>query len=152
MRYIIDTNILINFKIFTPMKIHEIFWKQLGECIKKGEIVLIQDVANECKDRELKGWVFKQKIEKVSNDIKDRANEINKEYPIITVLDQQTKSEADPIIIAYAEQNNCCVFTREADEDPKNGIYKIPAICKKLNIDFQRWPNKVFDNLRFKRI
>ena len=152
MKYIIDTNILINFRIFTPIKFHKTFWKQLEECVNNDEIIILQDVADECKDSELSTWIKRKKIEPVSHDIRNRANEINKQYPMITEIAQQMKSEADPVIIAFAEKNRYAVFTQEAPSKPGGGVYKIPDVCHKLGITCERWPNNVFTKIKFKTI
>ena len=146
--YIIDTNILISFHIFTPMNIHVTFWDQLSEAVENGEIIIIREVVNECtKPPEIKKWVRSQKIIE-TDDVHERATEINNEYRLITEKEGIKKSEADPIIIAYAEKNNGIVFTQEAENDPK----KMPDVCKALSIDCQRWPGQVFKDIKFKRI
>ena len=150
--YIIDTNILISFRIYTPMNIHVTFWKQLSEIIEKKEIIIIKDVADECTDLELKNWVNEQHIEKVSNDVRERAAEINNEYHLITQKGQIEKSVADPVIIAYAEKYNGIVFTQETNRKPNSKLRKIPDVCEALSIEYQRWPDNVFEDIKFKEI
>ena len=151
--YIIDTNILINFRIFTPMNIHVTFWRQLSEAVENKAIIIIQDVADECTRRdELKIWVNKQKIEKVTQDVRDRAFEIDNEYSLITQEKEIIKSEADPVIIAYAEKHSGIVFTRESKRKSKDMPMKIPDVCKALSIEYRRSPDHVFRNIKFKPI
>ena len=149
--YIIDTNILINFRIYTPMNIHIIFWEQLSEIIREGKII-IKDVADECTRRKLKNWVNKQRIEQVPDGVYKRAAEINNKYQLITQEGQFKKSEADPVIIAYAEIHSGIVFTQEAKRKSDSEPRKIPDVCKALRIQYQRWPDNVFEDIKFKEI
>ena len=150
--YVIDTNILINFRIFTPMSIHITFWKQLSEAVTNKTIVIIRDVADECKDREIEPWVNRQEVTEISDDIRERAIEINNKYLLITEEDGIKKSKADPVIIAYAEKNQSVVFTQEAKRKSNSDPMKIPDVCNALSIRCERWPDKVFEDINFRKI
>ena len=151
--YVIDTNILINFDIFTPIQIHTTFWEQLSFAVKHGAIIIIEDVKNECKYGKVKNWVKEQKIISVDNEIQNAAIKINNKYQLITYDDKgNKKSEADPVIIAYAKKNNCAVFTREQKRKSDEDAMKIPDVCDALGIDYERHPIKVFKKLNFKKI
>ena len=145
--YVIDANILISFRIFTPMNIHKIFWRRLYAAIASGRIILIKDVAEECKYEPLKGWVAGVKITKINDDLRYRALEINNTYSLITERDGIVKSKADPVIIAYAEKNNCTVFTHEAKRKSEQDPMKIPDACDKLGVLCKRWPDQVLENI-----
>ncbi len=145
--YVIDTNILINFRIFTPMNIHKIFWSRLHAAIASGRIILIKDVAEECKDKDLKEWIAGVKITKINDDIRLRASEINNKYSLITEKAGVVKSEADPVIIAYAEVNDCIVFTYESNRRKKTDPMKIPDVCDELGMDYERVPVTVLENI-----
>ena len=164
--YVIDTNILINFDIFTPQKIHKKFWANMEAAIDSGNIIIIKDVADECKHQSIKklvdGLDANGKIVKVSSDIRARALEINDEFNMITTVGQDAsgspiiKSEADPVIIAYAEANKYTVFTRESKRGPRANQslgstirkpMKIPAVCDALGVDCERSPVQVLPNI-----
>ena len=149
--YIIDTNILINFRIFTPMSVHVTFWKQFNEAVENGTIIIIREVADECKDSEINEWVKSQRIIE-TDDVQKRAIEIDDKYHLITQKEGITKSAADPVIIAYAEKNNGIVFTREAKRKLDDTPMKIPDVCEALSIKYQRWPDQFFKNIKFKTI
>ncbi len=150
--YVIDTNILINWSIFTPMEFHTTFWKQLSDCIQSKQIIVIQDVADECKFGLLKGWVTEQTIIPIDDGVRQRAIEINDKYTLITQKSGSTKSEADPVIIAYAEKNHYGVFSYESKKKPFDNVNKIPDVCEDLDISCERWTAKILKEINFKEI
>ena len=150
--YVVDANILISFGIFTPINIHKTFWSQLGSLIKKGSFVVIEDVAKECKYGDIAKWINTQNITEVSEDIRKESIEINNTYSLITQSGEQIKSEADPVIIAYAKLKECIVFTYEAKRRREEYPMKIPDVCEALGVEYQRWPNKVFKEIQFGEI
>lgn len=150
-RYVIDTNILINFKIFTPMEIHVKFWRQLSHSIEQGHIILLADVARECKSEPLKSWVRNQKITP-TDDVKSEAIKINNKYKLITEKDGIKKSEADPVIIAYAQKRKYTVFSYESERKNSKKPYKIPDVCTALGVPFEKRTNKVLKEIDFKKI
>lgn len=153
-RYLIDANILINFNIFTPMKYHQNFWRELARQISDGHLILLDTIANECKNRELVAWLsgIKESIVKVDNDIRQMAADVNQKHQLITRGPAgQIKSEADTHLIAYAQKHGLAIFTyegrRRSDKDPK----KIPDVCRDMNIPYRRFSIRVMDELSFSR-
>ncbi len=49
--------------------------------------------------------------------------------------DVTQKSTVDTYIIAHAEANNLGIFSRESQRRIPTELYKIPDVCKELNID-----------------
>lgn len=147
-KYVIDANILINFGIFTPMENHIRFWAKMSQLIQQGRIILLKEVAEECKFGPLKSWVWKQKITPTV-DILNRSIDINNEYHLITEEGGIRKSEADPLIIAYAEKEKCTVFSYESKRKSKDEPNKIPDVCKYLNVRCIKWPSKFFKEIKF---
>ncbi len=160
--YVIDTSVLINFGIFTPHNVHRTFWSRMEEAIDDGKIIIINEVADECTIDPIKQWIDVQRdagrVIKVNQQIYDRAEKINKKYHIVTEERNRktgravTKSNADPVIIAYAENNKCTVFTRESDRAIKGGKQfsfskenpgNIPVVCKRLGVPYARFPDEV---------
>lgn len=151
-RYLVDANILINFSIFAPIKYHQNFWRELAKQINHGNLVLLDAIAHECKNEELKVWLeqVKNSIIKVDDDIKQRATAINREHNIITTSPTgQVKSAADTHLIAYAQKRGLAIFTyegrRRSERDPK----KIPDVCRDVGVHYQRFSVRVMDELAF---
>ncbi len=159
--YVIDTNILINFGIFTPHNVHKKFWSSMEEALQNDKIIILEEVAYECKEGDLKIWIDEQRkagrVVSVNADIRARAMYINEEYQLLTYGTNKSgkrvqKSKADSIIIAYAENNKHTVFTWESDKQvkqmkrvvyPEYASMKIPAVCKALDIPYIRYPDQV---------
>ncbi len=144
--YIFDTNILIGFGIFTPISFHKNFWDKLESTLKDEKWILLDVVLKEvtyppdlvewCKKMNEKGYVTK-----IDDSHRERAVQINLEYKMIDEVEQ--KSEADTYIVAFSEAHgNICVCTREGyrDESKPDSLYKIPDVCRKLNIKYKRLP------------
>ena len=149
-KYVIDTNILINFAIFAPMNFHKSFWKALEDQVTKQNIIIIDVVKKECKWDPLKSWVNRLGTYIVkTDDIKDRAAEINNKYHLITETSEGPKSEADPVIIAYAAKIDAIVFSYEAKRKFETDAMKMPDVCEKLKIGYERRPAKVMEALKF---
>lgn len=152
--YVLDTNILINFGLFVPLKLNKDFWNKMEATLQVGQWVLLDVVVQEIKyNQELMNWCKVQigagRVQKIEDIHRMRAVEINNLYPMI---DQTTqKSEADTYILAYAETKELCVFSRESKKDQlkPDALYKIPDVCGKLDISCERVPEKFLTNLGF---
>ena len=156
MKYVIDTNILINLIIYLPIEHHPTFWKWLERQIKEGHIIILDVVAEECKHGNIKKWVYGAAVKRYivnTDDLMTSAAEIEKEYKLITKEEDIIKSKADPIIIAYAQKNSGVgVFTQERKKKPGETQNKIPDVCEALGVPYDRWPEKVWKVLHFKKI
>ena len=148
-QYVIDTNILISFRIFTPMNIHKTFWNRMTDAVKQGKLIFIQDVAEECKDPFLKLWLktVSNSVTRIDDNLRNRAIEINNQYPMIDRTSTTIKSQADPVIIAFAEKNKDIVFSHEKNRKKDDDLYKIPDVCEILKIRCVRWPDKVLPKI-----
>lgn len=144
--YVLDTNILIEFFRWHPPKFSIDFWDKIEKLLENGRWILLDVVADELK-RDLSGWAKKQKrkdlLVKIDDNARNRAAEINNQYKMIDEV--SGKSEADTYIVAYAEINNLAIFTREGLRKDENDLYKIPDVCRELDIEYTRYP-KVFMN------
>ena len=95
----------------------------------------------------------KKYVVKLDSETKNRAIEIENKYKIITRgKNGLVKSKADPRIIAYAEKESASVYTREGNRKTKDEAMKIPDVCKKLNVNYERSTKKVLKELKFKKI
>ena len=153
-KYVLDTNILINFGLFNPISYNKGFWDRLEALLDSGDWILLDVVVGEIKyNKDLIAWCKKQKDEGRVTSIEDvhriRAIGINKQYKMI---DAKTfKSEVDTFIIAYAEDKKLTIFTREGYKDPldPNALYKIPDVCKLLKVRFERLPERFLENIGY---
>ena len=155
-KYLLDTNILIGFSLWKPMslQLNNFFWLQFSELLGRGDWILLDVVVNEVNngyDLELKKWCKQQKtnnyIQKISSDNRIRGIEINNIYPMIDQYSQ--KSTVDTYLLAYAEENNLGIFSREAYRRNSNDLYKIPDVCDILNIKRLRKPKAFLKYIGF---
>lgn len=152
--YVLDTNILINFGLFVPLKLNRDFWNKLENSLQSGRWVLLDVVVAEIKyNHDLINWCKTQavagRVVKVEDKHRIRAAQINNQYPMIDQVTQ--KSEADTYIVAYAEDKKHCLFSRESKKDPLNpkALYKIPDVCLKLGINHENLPVKFLTDIGF---
>lgn len=153
-RYVLDTNILINFGLFAPISFNKSFWNRLEALLDSGDWILLDVVVGEIKyNNDLIAWCKKQKVDGRVTSIDDshklRAIAINNQYKMI---DTKTfKSEVDTFIIAYAEDKKLTIFTREGYKDPLDpkALYKIPDVCKLLKVRFERLPEMFLKNIGY---
>jgi hypothetical protein len=147
-KYLVDTNILIGFSHWKPMSLtfNNQFWSEMEEALANKEWVLVDAVVDEViYDIDLKKWckeqVKKGLVDKITDDDRMRAVEINNQYKMI---DQASgNSTVDTYLLAYAERNGYGIFSQESPRVNTAGLYKIPDVCDKLQISRIRKP-KVF--------
>ena len=151
-RYLIDTSILISFDIFTPQKYHHNFWQELAQQVERGNIVVLDSIANECKNARLNKWIKQLQpwVVAVDDNIRQKALAINKQYRMITVDPTgQPKSVADTHLIAYANRYGLGIFSYETIQRDPQGPPKIPDVCRAMNIPYERFSSKVMRGLAF---
>lgn len=151
--YLIDTNVLIDFAIWIPIALNNVFWSKLEESLRNGEWILLDVVVDEIMYMpELKKWCQKQKgaglVKNISDDNRNRAIEINNTYPMIDKV--TSKSTVDTYLIAYAEANNLTIFSRESPRKSNTDPYKIPDTCASLKIDRIAKPQPFLTSIGFK--
>lgn len=154
-KYVVDTNFLIGFALWNPFKFSTDFWDRITELLVEGKWILLDVVADEVKyEPDLKKWIKEQKhnhrVVKIDDDVRNRASEINNKYKMIDEI--SGKSEADTYIIAYAEINGFSVVSRESPRVNSNDLYKIPDVCKLLNIEHIRRPGTFMKKLDFNNL
>ncbi len=67
------------------------------------------------------------------------------------MIDQLTfKSETDTYIIAHALNNKIGVFSAEMKRLPADKLYKIPDVCKVLNVKFIFKPKDFLESIDFR--
>lgn len=153
-KYLLDTNILVEFYRWKPMslKLNEFFWLEFTKKLENGEWVLLDVIVDEVKyENDLKVWCKEQAkngfVKKISDDDRKRAVAINSRYKMI---DQYTgKSTADTYLIAYAEKNSLGIFSRESGRVDTTKLYKIPDVCDVLHIKRLREPKAFLKAIGF---
>ncbi len=150
--FVLDTNILIEMDRWMPFKLCPEFWKHLEQALHGGKWVLLDVVVKEVTyPQELVDWCKKQKdvgyVTKIGDDHKQRGADINSRHPMI---DQASgKSESDTYIIAYAEMTGKVVFSREGGKKQNEALFKIPDVCKLLNVPSIREPLEFYEKIGF---
>ena len=153
-RYILDTNALIGFSTWIPIDLNKNFWTKLEESLQNGAWVLLDVVVDEIRyDNDgLKKWCEIQKkkglLKSIEDAHKNRAVEINNSYKMI---DETTgKSTIDTYLIAYAEANQLVVLSRESLRANDSDLYRVPDVCKKLNLRVIKRPKEFLGAIGFK--
>lgn len=138
-KYLLDTNILIGFSLWKPISLtfNNPFWSKLEETLVNKEWVLVDAVVDEVMyDKDLKKWCKEQVknglVDKITDDDRARAVEINNQYPMINQA--SGNSTVDTYLLAYAERNGCGIFSRESPRGNTSNPYKIPDVCNELKI------------------
>ena len=152
-KYVMDTSMLIGFSRWIPISLNRSFWGVLEKSLQDSKWVLLDVVVNEIKSNNpLVDWCKKQKVNglvtNISDDDKNGGIKINNDYPMI---DQITfKSETDTYIVAHALNNKMGVFSAEMEKLPNESLYKIPDVCKKLNVKFIYRPKDFLESIDFR--
>ncbi|MBU4338375.1 DUF4411 family protein [Patescibacteria group bacterium] len=153
-KYLLDTNILMGFSLWKPitLKLNDVFWSEFSDALEKDKWVLLNIIVDEIKyDKDLLKWCKKQVQKGIVKEIDDvdrsRAVGINNKY---NMINQSTfKSTADTYLIAYAEANKLGIFSRESPRIKPTDLYKIPDVCKILNIHNLRTPKTFLKEIGF---
>ena len=141
--YILDANILMGFDTWMPIElnVNKSFWILLEESLKDKKWILLDAVVDEVRyEGDLKEWCKKQKnagrMVRLSDDNRNRGIEINDKYPIIDEVTR--RSQTDPYIIAYAEENKLKVLSREGPKKLTEKLNKIPDVCRMVGVGCER--------------
>ena len=152
-KYILDTNTLIGFFIWIPIELNGNFWKKLEDSLQNGDWVLLNVIVGEIKyaNDGLQQWCEAQRkrglMKSIDDSHRNRAVEINNMYPMIN--EATGKSTGDVYLIAYAEANQLTILTREGYREKATDLYKIPDVCKALNIQVVRRPKEFLKSIGF---
>lgn len=152
--YVLDANILFGFALWMPIDFNKNFWAKLEESLQNGTWILLDVVVGEVKydNGGLKKWCEDQRkkglVKSITDDHKNRGIEINNLYKMIDETSQ--KSTVDTYLIAYAEANKLVIFSREAFRTNSTDLYKIPDVCKSLNVPTIRMPKDFLDVIDFR--
>lgn len=152
--YLLDANILFDLSLWLPIELNKVFWTKFEESLLSGKWVLLDVVVGEIKhDNDgLKKWCEDQRkkglVKSIDDAHRSRGVEINNQYKMIDESTQ--RSTVDTYLIAYAEAHKLIIFSREGRRKNLNDLYKIPDVCKALNVKVLRKPREFFDTLNYK--
>ncbi|OGG38909.1 hypothetical protein A3I34_00470 [Candidatus Jorgensenbacteria bacterium RIFCSPLOWO2_02_FULL_45_12] len=152
--YLFDTNVLIDLSVWLPVSLNKVFWEKLTEALRDGVWILLDVVMNEIRgDNDgLKDWCKNQEksgfIKNIDDIHRERGIEINSTYKMID--ETSFRSTVDTYLIAYAEANGLAIFSRESRRKKLDDLYKIPDVCKVLNIPTLRVPKVFFELIGYK--
>lgn len=138
-----------------PRDVFPQLWEKVEALVGNGQLFICQEAfeemsggrhmsaANKPNEDELILWLEKMKsrhlsfVRKTDDNIQRYAEKISGDYPLL--VDQSRQKDADPYLIAHAQDSNAVVVTQEllpkrSDVEPKR-MRKIPDVCKHLNIE-----------------
>lgn len=155
-KYILDTNILIGLDLWLPIQKFPKFWGKMSNSLQEGKWLLLDVVVAEINKYQnknpLAGWCKQKRIDGLITDTTefiDRSVEIHDTYPIIDEINK--KSEADPVIIAFAESNPGIyrIFTRESHKGQNDKLHKIPDVCRAVGVKYNRQVGEFYEHIGF---
>ena len=137
--YIIDTSALMDGWIrYYPPDILPSLWKRLEDMIENKRLISPVEVKLELarKDDDLHKWVSRREsmFHEITDDIQSRLTQIVNRFPNFVPDRSVDGIWADPHVIALAEETGSIVITGEKMASENARKFKIPNICKLLNI------------------
>lgn len=139
MKYVFDSDSLINlFRHYYELRFPTL-WVNFDALVKNQRVVSVKEVSNELADYgdRLSAWAkrhsdsFKQPTASELEFVKTIFKTENFRSLIREKQKLQGKPVADPFVIAHAKVFNCCVVTQERR---KEGVVKIPSVCDHFGI------------------
>lgn len=135
-KYVFDTNVLINLQRRQPIDIYPSLWEMIGDLLENKIIISSREVFDEitCSDDDLAKWAKKRIEYFMISDIiiQQKVRNILNEHRGL-VEGGKKKNNADPFIIAIALGNNLTIVTEEIKSNNMNSP-KIPDICEVYGI------------------
>lgn len=138
-RYVFDSNIFIGLERRQPRDLYPSVWKKLDELMDNGTIISSMEVLDELStgDDDLLIWAKNKKESFLPSDVslQQRVRKILAEDRTL-VEGGKKKNNADPFVIALAQEKSCIVVTEETRSGNPNVAPKIPDICEKYGIPY----------------
>jgi hypothetical protein len=135
-KYVFDSNIFIGLQRRQPMDIYPSVWEKISDLMKNGIVISSREVFDElsASGDELTKWAKARQDSflPTTTDIQLRARKILAEHREL-VEGGKKKNNADPFVIALAQERGCAVVTDEAMSNSLSAP-KIPNICVIYNI------------------
>lgn len=134
--YIIDACALIDASKNYPLgkKTFQSIWDKIAEMFEEGTLMSSTEIFDEVKDKDISDWLksYKSNFIPIDESIQKTTKEILDKFPNMININKNKKSSSngDPFLIATAIEKQGVIVTNE-----KNGLNKIPAVCKAFNIE-----------------
>jgi hypothetical protein len=136
-KYAVDTCSFTTLKRVYPPDVAPGAWDAITDMADSGIIISSQEIylELEAQDDGVFDWARNHQYVflPLEDVIQTKATEILKDFPNILDL-RQSKSSADPFLIATAIVKSCFVITEEQPTGPGSKILKIPNVCRSLNV------------------
>lgn len=130
-KYVFDSNIFINLHQRQPRDIYPSVWNKIDELMANGTIISSREVYDELtrSDDSLSEWAKSKKEYFLPSEIpiQERVSKILSEHRGL-VEGGKKQNNADPFVIALAQENNCALVTEECRSNSLVAP-KIPNIC-----------------------
>ena len=130
-KYVFDSNIFINLHQRQPRDIYPSVWNKIDELMANGTIISSREVYDELtrSDDSLSEWAKSKKEYFLPSEIpiQERVRKILSEHRGL-VEGGKKQNNADPFVIALAQENNCELVTEECRSNSLVAP-KIPNIC-----------------------
>jgi hypothetical protein len=135
MKYSFDTSAFIEAWVrHYPHDIFPVVWEHLDGLIRHDHLKAIDEVKRELEEHgdELYDWVKRRKrmFCPLDADVQRRVVRIQRQFPSLVKIDK-TRPDADPFVIALAQEHNQTVVTYEVSKPSKP---RMPDVCQKLSI------------------
>lgn len=136
-KYVIDTCSLLALNRVYPLDVVPGAWDAINELAESGIVISSNEIYLELENQDDNVFIWaknhKQIFLPLQRDIQEKATEILRSFP--TLIDVfQSKSSADPFLIATAIVHSCSVVTEEKPTGPDSKKVKIPNVCRSLNV------------------
>lgn len=140
-KYVFDSNVFIGLQQRQPRDIYPSVWNKIDELIDNGTIISSREVYDELSvgDDALAEWAKEKKDSFWPSEvsIQQRVRIILTEHRGL-VEGGKKKNNADPFVIALAQENKCAVVTEEVrTNNPLSP--KIPDVCEKYGVKYMNF-------------
>ena len=136
-KYVFDSNIFIGLERRQPRDVYPSVWKKIEELMEDGTIISSAEVFDELSlgDDTLSAWAKSRKESFLPSEIslQERVRKILAEDRGL-VEGGKKRNNADPFVIALAQEKSCVVVTEEARSNNPSTAPKIPDICEKYGV------------------
>lgn len=136
-KYVFDSNIFIGLQQRQPRDVYPSVWNKIDELMESGIIISSMEVYDELSlgDDTLSTWAKGRKECFLASEVslQERVRRILSDDRGL-VEGGKKKNNADPFVIALAQEKSCVVVTEEARSSNPETAPKIPDICEKCGV------------------
>jgi hypothetical protein len=133
-KYSFDTSAFIEGVRHYPLEVFPTVWEYLDKLVRHDHLKAIDEVKRELEPHgdDVFDWVKRRKKLLIALDtsIQRRVVRIQRQFPSLVKIDK-TRPDADPFVIALAQEHGLAVVTYESTKPSKP---RIPDVCETLGI------------------